>query len=142
MATTKAVENKMAKEVAEAAEKAAKESQEVLDTMLEIGNKAFANTKPMVEAQQKAWEDSFAVWQETSNSSLAFVTKATQQLFDQSMAFQKNMFDITEANLKQAQELYAAEQAMLFEAAEAFQAQSQAANERLAKMFTPIFPIK
>lgn len=142
MATTKAVENIMVKEVVEAAEKAAKESQEMLDAMIEIGNKAFANTRPMIEAQQKTWEDSFVVWQESSNKYLAMVTKATQQMFDQSMAFQKNMFDITEANLKQAQELYAAEQVMLFEATEAFQAQSQAANERLAKMFTPVVPIK
>ncbi len=142
MATKKVMDNNVAKEVAEAAEKAAKESQEVLDTMIEIGNKAFANTKPMVEAQQKAWEDNFAMWQKTGNSYLAFVTKATQQLFDQSLAFQKDMFEISEANLKQAQELYAAEQVMLFEAAEAFQAQNQAAAERLAKMFAPAFPVK
>ena len=142
MATTKKDNNTMAKEVVEAADKAAKEAQEVVDVMIEIGNKAFANAKPMMDTQQQIWEDSFATWQDASNGYLAFVTRATQQVFEQSMTFQNEMLAIAESNTKQTQELYAAQQAMILDSVEAYQTQLQATSERLVKIFTPVFPIK
>ena len=64
-------------------------------------------------------ENSFGMWQEVSTSYLNFVTSATRQIMDQSLAVQKEMVAISETGLKQSVELLATEQAMVLEAAEA-----------------------
>ena len=134
MATTKTKNGNVAEEMAE---KAAAETKEWVDSVLETSNKVIADSKPIFTAQQQMLEDSFSMWQEVSTNYLNFMTKATRQIMDQSLAVQKEMLAISETGLKQSLELLATEQAMGLEAAEVLQGQMQAASERVNKLFVP-----
>ena len=134
MATTKTKNGNVAEEMAN---KAAAETKEWVDSVLETSNKVIADSKPIFTAQQQMLEDSFSMWQEVSTNYLNFMTKATRQIMDQSLAVQKEMLAISETGLKQSLELLATEQAMGLEAAEVLQGQMQAASERVNKLFVP-----
>lgn len=132
MATTKTKNGNVAEEMAN---KAASETKEWVDSVLETTSKVITDSKPMFTAQQKMLEDSFGMWQEVSTSYLNFVTNVTRQVMDQSLAVQKEMLAISETGLKQSLKLLAAEQGMTLEAVEALYGQAQAANERMGKLF-------
>jgi hypothetical protein len=134
MAATKTKNGNVAEEMAN---KAAAETKEWVDSVLETTSKVISDSKPVFSAQQKMLENSFGMWQEVSTSYLNFVTSATRQIMDQSLAVQKEMLAISETGLKQSVELLATEQAMVLEAAEALQGQMRAASERMSKSFNP-----
>lgn len=134
MATTKTKNGNVAEEMAN---KAAAETKEWVDSVLETSNKVITDSKPIFTAQQQMLEDSFSMWQEVSTNYLNFMTKATRQIMDQSLAVQQEMLAISETGLKQSLELLAAEQAMGLEAVEVLQGQMQAASERMSKLFVP-----
>jgi hypothetical protein len=134
MAATKTKNGNVAEEMAN---KAAAETQEWLDSVLETTNKAITDSKPIFTVQQKMLETSFGMWQEVSTNYLNFITSATHQIMDQSLAVQKEMLAISETGLRQSLELLATEQAMVLEAVETLQGQMKDASERMSKSFNP-----
>lgn len=142
MATAERLKNgKVAADMADVANKAAVEAKEIVDSVIEATNKAVADTKPMLEAQQKMMETSFGIWFQASENYLNFVTSASKQVMGQTLGFQKEMFDVAQDGVKKMQDLWVAEQAFALENAESLQAQMKATSERMAKMFAPVFPV-
>ena len=124
--------------VNDAAAQAAQEAKAMMDNWMEAANKAVAEGKPMLDAQQKIVTDSFAMWQEYNKAYLNFFTQTTQQVFEQSLAHQNEWLKMAEGNWKKGQELLAAEQAITLDAVESMQVQMQAVYERSVKIFTPV----
>ncbi len=142
MATaTKAKNNgKVAAEsMADVAGKVTQEAKAVTDTLFDVTSKAAKETKAVLDAQQKMLQDSFDMWQKHNQTYLDFVIGATQQSVEESLALHERVSQIAESNWKKADELVAAEQAVALETTEAFWARSQAASERIAKLFTPVW---
>ncbi len=141
MATaTKGKNGKVAAEVVfDAANKAAEEAKVITDSLLSAAGKATEDTKVVLDAQYKMMQSGFDLWQQYSQSYFDFVIEATQQNLEQSLAFREKMGKSLDSSLKKAEELMMAEQELILEASEAFQAQIQASSERFAKLFTPNF---
>jgi hypothetical protein len=138
MATAKVKNGSVANEMLADATKVAEEAKEIVNSWVEVSNKAVADTKPMFDANQKMLESGYAIWYEASKTYLDFVTKATEQTLAQSMAFQNDMAKIFQVNAKEIQEMAAAQQAFAFASLESTQGQIKEASEALGKMVTPI----
>ena len=122
---------------ADTAAKAAEDAKVMVDTMIEAANKAVEDSKPLISAQQKIMQDSFALWQDVSKTYFDFFTKTAQQTLDQSLAYQNDMLKMAADNMKKGQKLMVAEQTIVFDAMESYQAQVKTASEQAAKMFSP-----
>lgn len=134
MTTTKTKNGTAAEEMVN---KAAAETKEWVDSLLETTNKVITDSKPVFTAQQQMLEGSFGMWQDISANYLKFMTKATREIMGQSLTAQKEMLAITETGLKQSLDLLAAEQRIALEAAETLHKQMQAASERISKLSVP-----
>ena len=91
----------------------------------------------VMNVHQKMMESNLEMMRTYSQFYFDFIVKATQQYFDQSLAMRAQLSKAFEANIKRTHEVMSAEQELLMEAAEAFQAQSQAATERFIQLFVP-----
>ena len=117
--------------------KAAEEVKVVFDNILDASHKVMEDSKPIFEAQQKLWQDGFATWQKFAQSYNDFALEASQKVMDQSLAARKQWLELAEENMKKVQETVTAEQTMVNDWAETYQAQAKAAADRWAK-FNPI----
>ncbi len=100
-------------------------------------HRANEETKMMMNVHQKIMESNLEMMQTYSQFYFDFIVKATQQSLDQSLAMQAQLSKAFEANIKRTHEVMSAEQELMMEAVEAFQAQSQAAVERFTQLFIP-----
>jgi hypothetical protein len=82
-------------------------------------------------------KNSLKLWQEYTQAYTDFVLDATQQNFQQSQQLRQRIDAVVAEMVKQAQTLNAQEQEIALQAAETFQAQAQAAAERLGKAYQP-----
>jgi len=138
--TAKAKNGKVTAEtVAEAAGKFTEEAKAVTDTWFDVTGKAAEETKTILDAQQKMMQDGFATWQKHAQTNLEFFARASQQIFEESLATSERWGKMTEGNLKKAQELWLAEQNTALDFAETYWPQAQATSERMVKLFTPVF---
>lgn len=117
----------------------AAEAKAAVETILETANKVNENGVSFLNAQQKIMKDSFTLWQKYNQTYFDFVIEATQKNFAQALNFRTELSKVTETNFKQAQEIFAKEQKLVLETAEASQAQVKAATERVNEMFVPVF---
>ncbi|MCG3210566.1 MAG: hypothetical protein FOGNACKC_04197 [Anaerolineae bacterium] len=136
MTTAKAKNGNVAQEALADASRMAEEAKEMVNSWVEASGKAVEEAKPVLAAQQKVLENSYGIWAEAGKSYLDFVTKAATQSVAQSLAFQKEMFKIAQAGIKESQELWAAEQAFVFATIESSQRQIKDTAETMGKLFT------
>ncbi len=141
MAATKTkngqVVNDMTDAMNDAAAKATEDAKAMFDNMIEASNKMFADSKPIIENQQKFMQDGFAMWQEASQAYADFMLEAVQKGMDQSLAIRQQWFSAMESNAKKAEEIFAVEQNVALKMVETYQAQAKSAAEQLSKFYTP-----
>lgn len=116
----------------------AHEAKVAVDALMEVANLTSENSRSLLDAQAKFMNTALELGQQYSKVYGDLFLTATQQYFDQAMAFRGAMSTIFEANYKKLSALTASEQSLALEAAEAYQAQAKVATERVADLFTPI----
>lgn len=116
----------------------AEEAKGIVNNWVDVSTKAVDESKPMLAAQQKLAENNYGIWAEAGKTYLDFAAKAMAQSMAQSLAFQKEMFKIAQINIKESQELWAAEQAFVLATLESTQAQAKETVETMGKLFTPV----
>ncbi|MCB1614378.1 MAG: hypothetical protein KDI30_00045 [Pseudomonadales bacterium] len=117
----------------------ATEAKAAVDAVLETAAKVNENGLSMLNAQQKMMKDGFELWQKYNQVYFDFFLDTTRKSVDQSLAFRRELTQVLENSFKQAQEIFSDEQKLMLEAAEAMQAQTQAATERVSQMMSPVF---
>lgn len=85
---------------------------------------------------QDYFKNGFETWQKYAQAYTDFVIESTQQALGQSLSFRERLDKVVGEAAKKAQALGAQEQELALGMAEAFQAQAQAASERLSKFWT------
>jgi hypothetical protein len=121
----------------DAANKVTKEAKVITGAFADSATEATESAKAMMAEQQKMLQANLDVLQQYSQSYTDFVLKATQQSFDQSLALRQQLGELFESNFKKTQELMAAEQELVREAAESFQTQFRTSAEQLTKLSVP-----
>ena len=117
----------------------ATEAKAAVDAVLETAAKVNENGLSMLNAQQKMMKDGFELWQKYNQVYFDFFLDTTRKSVDQSLAFRRELTQVLENSFKQAQGIFSDEQKLMLEAAEAMQAQTQAATERVSQMMSPVF---
>lgn len=135
MATAKTKNGNAVQEAMVDATKVAEEAKEMVNNWVEMSAKVMEDTKPVLDAQQKLLENNYSMWYEAGKTYLDLWTKATEQNLAQSLAFQKEIFKVVQANVNETQELLTAEQAFVFATLESAQQQMKEASDTLGKMF-------
>lgn len=117
----------------------ATEAKAAVDAVLETAAKVNENGLSMLNAQQKMMKDSFELWQKYNQAYFDFFLETARKSVDQSLTFRRELSQVLENSFKQAQEIFTDEQKLVLEAAEAMQAQTQAATERVSQLMSPVF---
>ncbi len=125
--------------VADVASRFTEEAKAVTDTWFDITDKVAGETRTVLDTQQKLMQDGFATWQEYNQANLEFFTKASQQLVEESLTTCERWSKMNKGNWNKAQKLWLAEQEAAVKRTEAVWTQTQAASERLLKLFIPVF---
>jgi hypothetical protein len=79
--------------------------------------------------------NSFSQWQDFAQAYAGFVGDATEQTLKASLTARERAGKLLGETFKQTQTLAAAEQEIILNAAETWQAQAQLANKRIARLF-------
>jgi hypothetical protein len=129
--------------VADVAAKVNEETKVLVDTVINSTAKVAEDSKTILAANQEALEKSYAVYQEYNKAYNSFVLKATQQFLNESLAFRGSLDKVFIDAFKKARVLSLEERQVGLDAADLFQAQSQATAEYFSRLFTTtakIFP--
>jgi hypothetical protein len=121
----------------DAANKVTEEAKVMSDDFVNNATQATENAKTMMAEQQKMLQSNLNVLQQYNQSYADFVLKATQQSLDQSLALRQQLGELFEANFKKTQELMTAEQKLVLDATESFQAQFRTSAEQFTKLSVP-----
>ena len=125
--------------VAEAAGKFTEEAKAAADAWFDVTGKVAEETKAILDTQQQMMQDGFATWQKHNQANLEFFAQASQQVFKESLAVCERWSKMNEGNWKKAQKLWLTEQAAAVDGTEVYWTQTQAASERMFKLFTATF---
>ena len=128
--------------VAEVAGRMTEEAKAAADTRFDVTGKVADETKAILDTQQQMVRDGFATWQKHNQANLEFFTQASQQVLEGSLTVCERWSKMTRGNRNKAQKLWLAEQDAAVESTVVFWTQTQAASERMLKLFTFIFEQK
>jgi hypothetical protein len=129
--------------VADVAAKVNEETKVVVDAVINTTAKVAEDSKTILAANQEALKKSFATWQEYNKAYNSFVLEATQQFLNESLTFRASLDKVIIDVFKKARGLSLEERQVGLDAADLFQAQSQATAEYFSRLFTTtakIFP--
>lgn len=114
------------------------EAKVAVGALQEAAKRVNENGKSLLDAHAILLATTLELSQQTSQVYGDIFLSAIQQWFDQSMAFRNQISHMGETNYKRLFDLATSEQKLTLEAAEAYQAQTKVAAERIADLFTPL----
>lgn len=108
-------------------------SQQLLNLTQQLDDKSAL----ILDLQQTAFKATFEIWKNFSQAQINLVIDLFQLVMEQSLSARERLGIIAEYQLRRLQEITISEQSLTLEAAEIFQAQTEAVCEQVTEIWRP-----